>query len=72
MTFFIGLYGGILVLLLVNKSIWIFCYFGFYYVWQFGWSLKNKVYPYLSLNIYFVILIGYQMVLANLEPLFWF
>jgi len=72
MTFLVGLYGGTLLILVLNKDIWVYGYFAVYFVWQFGWSLINKAYPFLQLNIYFVILIGFQMFLANFSPLFWF
>ena len=34
MTFFIGIYGTSIALLLVGKGIWVFAYFGIYVVWQ--------------------------------------
>ena len=57
---------------MLKKDILMFVYFGSFILWQIGWSLINKVYPYLSLTLYFVVLLGYQMFLANCDPIIWF
>jgi len=72
MTFFIGIYGAGIVLLLVGKGIWVFGYFSLYVCWQIVESLFTKTYPYLTISWYYFVLVGYQMFLANYEPLFWF
>lgn len=71
-AFFVGVYGTSMLLLVMDKAIWVFYYFTFYFICQLGWSLFHKVYPFLTLNIYFVILVAFQMFLANYQPLFWF
>jgi hypothetical protein len=67
-----GIYGGSFALLMSSKGLWVFGYFGMYYIWQALDSLTRKNYPYLPLSCYCLALVGYQMFLANFEPLFWY
>jgi hypothetical protein len=34
MSFFIGIYGATVLLLFLNKGIWVYAYFGIYLIWQ--------------------------------------
>ena len=67
-----GIYAGSFALLMATKGLWVFCYFGMYFIWQTLDSLMRKHYPYLPLTGYHLALVGYQMFLANFEPLFWY
>jgi hypothetical protein len=71
-TFFFFIYWAVGGMIMLKKDILMFVYFGSFILWQIGWSLINKVYPYLSLTLYFVVLLGYQMFLANCDPIIWF
>lgn len=65
LTFFLGIYGGSIALLLVGKGWWVFAYFGVYILWQIVSSIWRKTYPYLTITGYYFAMMGYQMFLAN-------
>lgn len=64
-TFFLGIYGAVVALLLVKKGLWVFAYFGLYVLWQIVSSIWRKTYPYLTISVYYFVMMAYQMFLAN-------